>query len=131
MKKDIETRGDIEHLMEQFYQKLIPDTIVGYIFTDVAKLNLSEHLPVLADFWEIILLGTGNYKGNVMLKHLELNNKTALLPEHFERWKKLFFETLKELYSGPVADEAIRRVNLMEGLMQFKIEQQRDKNKLV
>ena len=128
MKKDIETRGDIELLMEQFYQKLLPDPIVGYIFRDVAQLKLSEHLSVLADFWEIILLGTGDYKGNVMQKHLELNKKSALLPEHFARWKELFFESLVELYIGPVADEAAGRVNLMEGLMQFKIEQQRNKN---
>ncbi len=128
MKKDIETRGDIELLMTQFYEKLLTDPVVVYFFTNLAEHKLSEHLSVQADFWEIILLRTGDYKGNVMQKHLELNKKSALLPKHFARWKELFFETLVELYVGPVADEAARRVNLMEGLMQSKIEQHRDKN---
>lgn len=126
MRKAIQSRADIVFLMEQFYQKLLPDPIVGYIFTDVVQINLEKHLPILADFWEIILLGTGDYKGNIMLKHIELDKKTPLLPEHFERWKKLFFETVDEYFIGDVAEEAKRRVNLMEGLMQFKIAKSRE-----
>ena len=48
--KDIASRTDIELFMDQFYNKLLPDPIVGYIFTEGAQLDLASHLPVLCDF---------------------------------------------------------------------------------
>ncbi len=62
MKKDIETRADIDDLMNRFYARAIRDETIGYIFTDVAKLDLEHHLPVIGDFWETLLFGTGNYQ---------------------------------------------------------------------
>jgi hemoglobin len=127
MNKDIGCRADIELLMSKFYDKLLMDESVSYIFTEVAKLNLKEHLPILADFWESVLLHSSTYKGNVMLKHIELDQKTTLTKEHFDRWTHLFFQTMEEHFHGPVADEAKRRVILMGELMQFKIASARDK----
>ncbi len=50
MKNDIETRADIDDLMNRFYARAINDETIGYIFTDVAKLDLEHHLPVIGDF---------------------------------------------------------------------------------
>jgi len=50
MKNDIETRADIDDLMNRFYTRAINDETIGYIFTDVAKLDLEHHLPVIGDF---------------------------------------------------------------------------------
>ena len=55
--RDIETRQDIEKLMIAFYSKAISDEVIGYIFTEVAKIDLSHHLPIIADFWEMVLFG--------------------------------------------------------------------------
>ena len=119
--KDIASRTDIELFMDQFYNKLLPDPIVGYIFTEVAQLDLASHLPVLCDFWETVLLGKSSYRGNVMMKHIDFHKKSALKTEHFERWQAHFVETIDSLFQGPIADEAKRRVEIMKGLMQFKI----------
>ncbi len=54
--KDIATRGDIELLMNTFYERLLADENISYIFTDVAKLDIKTHIPVIADFWETVLL---------------------------------------------------------------------------
>src|SRR5690606_3660552 len=59
--RDIENRADIDALMSLFYNKVLTDDVIGYLFTDVAKLDLDHHLPVIGDFWETVLLGTGNY----------------------------------------------------------------------
>jgi len=61
MKKDIENREDIDLLMESFYSKAMTDEQIGYIFTDVAKLDLEHHLPIIGDFWEALLFRTGDY----------------------------------------------------------------------
>lgn len=40
MKDDISTRGDIELLMNVFYERLLGDDRISYIFTDVVRLDI-------------------------------------------------------------------------------------------
>ena len=82
MKRDIENRGDIDRLMLNFYAEAIDDHRIGYIFTDVAKLNLEHHLPIIGDFWETILFQNGVYARhgrNPLQVHGDLAMKTPLL----------------------------------------------------
>jgi hemoglobin len=104
---DIETRKDIQALMVDFYDLAFADDMIGYIFTDVAKMDLDEHLPVIVDFWESMILGTGSYQArgrNPMLIHHQLAEKTPLLPEHFERWLELFESSVNKLFIGERAE---------------------------
>ena len=55
MKVDITNRPDIDRLMNAFYSRALTDETIGYIFTDVAKLDLEHHLPIIGDFWESLL----------------------------------------------------------------------------
>ncbi len=64
MKKDIANREDIDLLVKTFYTKLLNDNTINYIFTDVVKINVETHLPVIADFWESILLNRNIYNNN-------------------------------------------------------------------
>ncbi len=107
MKKDIETRADIDDLMNRFYARAIRDETIGYIFTDVAKLDLEHHLPVIGDFWETLLFGTGNYQkhGRILLQiHVALNQKSPLTAKHFRRWLELFRATVDESFTGTRAE---------------------------
>ena len=105
--KDITNRADIDQLMIAFYGKAMTDPVIGYIFTDVAKLDLDHHLPVIGDFWETLLFRTGDYGrrgSNPLAVHGDLDTKTPLLPAHFERWLLIFNETVDESFAGPTAD---------------------------
>ncbi len=107
MKKDIENRADIDELMNRFYARAFNDETIGYIFTDVAKLDLEHHLPVIADFWETLLFGTGNYQKhgrNPLQIHAQLSLKKPLLLKHFERWLKIFCATVDETFAGTRAE---------------------------
>jgi hemoglobin len=107
MKSDINNRNDIDTLMRAFYGKAIADDVIGYIFTNVAKLDLESHLPVIGDFWETIIFQNGvylKYGRNPLQVHGELNEKTPLLPTHFERWLEIFTEVTDNLFEGPRAD---------------------------
>lgn len=106
-KRDIENRDDIDRLMVRFYSAALADEAIGYIFTDVAKLDLETHLPVIGDFWETILFQTGAYSryGRTPLSvHGELNEKTPLLFDHFLRWLELFEASVDEEFAGENAD---------------------------
>lgn len=107
MKKDIETRADIDNLMNRFYVRAFNDDTIGYIFTDVARLDLEHHLPVIGDFWETLLFGTGNYQKhgrNPLQIHGQLSLKTPLQLKHFQRWLEIFRATVDETFAGKRAE---------------------------
>ena len=121
--RDIEDRSDIDLLMNRFYSRVMSDELIGWIFTDVAKLDLDRHLPVIGDFWETIIFQTGVYARhgrNPLQVHGELNEKTPLLPEHFKRWLEIFTEITDESFAGEKADFIkIRAAAIAERMMQF------------
>jgi hemoglobin len=127
--RDIETREDIEQLMKAFYQKALNDEIIGYIFSDIAKLDLDKHIPIITDFWEMILLGQGNFMEkhgrSPMQSHIVLNEKEPLKFEHFKRWLKLFYETIEEHFAGETSNLAKIRARMIADTMEkrFSFEQ--------
>lgn len=123
MKSDIQSRADIIFLVDTFYQQVLVDETIGFIFTDVVKVQLDKHMPVMYDFWCSVLLREQSYQGNVMLKHIALNRQVTLTEAHFNQWVFLFKSTIQSLFEGPVVEEAKRRVDAMKQLMMFKVNQ--------
>lgn len=121
MKKDIEDRKDIELLINSFYDKVKQDAIIGSFFTEVVQVNWEKHLPVMYNFWENIVFQTGSYNGNPMDKHLELNKKSLITMEHFQRWILLFNETVDELFLGTNSELIKQRALSIATVMQIKI----------
>jgi len=122
-KKDISTPEDIKIVVDAFYNDVKSDTVIGYFFTDVAKVDWEEHLPRMYKFWEFALLSSAVYKGNPMMKHIVLNAKEPLIKSHFERWIELWEATIDKYYEGEIANRAKERGQLMKTVMLVKIEQ--------
>ncbi len=101
------------------------DDSINYIFTDVVKIDIKTHIPVIADFWESILLNSNVYNNNPMKIHLDLNNKTSLQKHHFETWLKYFIASVDELFEGNTAMLAKQRAVSIATVMQIKISQQK------
>ncbi len=121
MKTDIKDRRDIELLINTFYEKVKMDSSIGFFFTEVVKVNWDKHLPVMYDFWESIVFHTDTYDGNPMEKHIDLNKKSPMKMEHFQRWMQLFNETVDELFEGAKSDLIKQRAISIATLMQIKI----------
>lgn len=119
--KDIETKDDVILLVDKFYEQVLADDLIGVFFNEVVKLRVDIHIPVLHDFWATILLGERSYKANAMLKHIQLNQKKAIEPKHFERWLSLWEKTVNEFFTGEKASLAIQRAKQIGELMQYKI----------
>ena len=120
MKKDIEIREDIDALMDKFYKRAFEDEIIGYIFTDIMKLDLEKHLPIIGDFWESMLLGNnlyGRHGRNPLQIHAEINEKTPLQTKHFRRWLEIFHATVDEMFAGEKADFAKTRAEAIANRM--------------
>jgi hemoglobin len=119
--KDIETRADLELILKEFYTKLLRDESIGYIFTDVAKIDLEHHLPVLADFWEQTMFHTGGYRNNTMQIHLDLNQKEKLTEDHFNTWLGHFYTTIDSLFEGSNAEKMKTRALSIATIMKIKM----------
>ena len=86
------TEQEISTLVDRFYAKVRLDPDIGPIFNAVVD-DWPHHLALLKDFWSTVMLTTRRYKGDPMMRHLQL----PLDPDHFERWLALFAETANEV----------------------------------
>jgi hemoglobin len=123
MKKDIQNRDDLLQLVTVFYEKLLNDPSISYLFTDVAKIDLSHHLPVLVDFWDMVLFQNDSYRKNAMAPHMQLHQQSALTPAHFQTWLTYFKASVDELFEGEIAFMAKERAISIATVMQIKISQ--------
>jgi hemoglobin len=123
-KTDIRHRNDLDRLIGRFYERLLVDPEIGHFFTEVVQLDLAHHLPRIAGFWEMVLFQTGDYVGEPMTAHLNLNRLSALEPAHFEVWLRHFAATVDDLFVGNNAELAKQRAASIAQLMQIKIKQQ-------
>lgn len=121
MKKDITNRADLILLVDTFYQTVQHNITIGPIFTDIAQVDWSHHLPKMYDFWESVLFGKAVYKGNPMLTHFALRGKASLKQPEFDTWKKIFFDTVDELFAGKNADIIKQKAQSIADLMHFKL----------
>ena len=122
-KTDITTREDIELLMNTFYNRLLTDENINYIFTDVAKIDMKTHIPIIVDFWESVLLHKNIYHNNTMKIHMDLNEKVPLTKIHFDTWLKHFNNTVDEFFEGNIALLAKQKTKSIATVMQIKIAQ--------
>jgi hemoglobin len=120
---DISSRADIEALINQFYERVKADEVIGFIFTKVIPMDWEHHIPVIVDFWETILLDNMVYTKNAMEVHYDVNKKVPLQKEHFDRWLLLFSSTIDEMYSGVKASLAKTRATSIAAVMQFKMQE--------
>jgi len=121
-KRDIESRADLERLLEVFYKKVFKDDLISHFFIEVVPLNLETHIPVIADFWESVLLDGRGYRKNVMEIHLNISEKSKINKEHLDCWVKIFSETVDELFEGTKASLAKQRATSIATMMNLKID---------
>lgn len=121
MKTDIQNRKDIELLVDTFYDKIQKDSVIGYFFNEVAKTDWNHHLPKMYDFWEVILFGTGNFKGNPMFIHKQLNVQSAMTEAHFQHWLAVFRGTVDELFEGKNAENIKMSATNIARTMSYKV----------
>lgn len=119
---DIQSRQDCETLVRSFYSRALEDDVIGFLFTDVAKLDLEHHLPRITNFWETVLLGGRSYGGGAFRPHLELNAQVQLKAGHFIRWLFLWNQTVDQNFSGPVAEEAKRHAERVANAFHARLE---------
>ena len=122
--KDIENQVDLNLLVDEFYKKLLSDNRISYIFTDIVKIKIEEHLPILVVFWSQMILGTGGYTNNLTDIHLKVDQLEHLTPELFEIWINHFNQSVNENFIGNNANEIKTQAKNLSIILQIKIAKQ-------
>jgi hemoglobin len=104
--RDLDSAEEIAEMVRRFYADVAQDDILGPMFNDVAKVDWSEHLVKLTDFWCRALLGLPGYTGNPFRAHSEIHRKRSFTNTHFEQWLSLFHDTVELGWTGPNASRA-------------------------
>ena len=123
---DITTQKDLYNLVEIFYKKLLSDPSISYIFTDVVKIKIEEHLPILVTFWSQAILGTGGYTNNLTQIHLDIDKKEHLTPELFKIWLNYFYKTVDENFAGKNSENIKTQALSIATILQIKIIKQNE-----
>jgi|JI10StandDraft_1071094.scaffolds.fasta_scaffold662887_1 hemoglobin len=98
-----------------------PTRLSGRSFTDVARIDLTRHLPIMADFWETVLFGTGTYHRDALQVHMVLHARTPLDRLHFARWLGLWETMVRERFAGDKADLAVVQAHRMAGSIERRL----------
>lgn len=117
MQKEILDLNDIKKLVDKFYAKVQEDEMLSPIFNNVIADKWPKHLEKMYSFWQTVLLEEHTYYGAPFMPHMNLPIKK----QHFDRWLRLFYKTLDELFKGEKAAEAKWRANKMAEMFQLKI----------
>lgn len=107
----------IEQLVHRFYESVRADEALGPIFHKAIGRDQAEwdkHLSKLCDFWSSVMLRSGRYYGNPVLKHVAFK---PISPYLFERWLGLFHEKAYDIFIPEVANEfALKSSQIAESL---------------
>ncbi len=113
---DLDSRERIQTLVNSFYSKVRKEQLLGRLFEEVID-DWESHLPTMYNFWEKVLLGTGNYQGNPFQKHMKL----SLMKKHFNVWVELFIQTVDENFSGIYAEKSKRLAKNVSETFQHRL----------
>jgi len=115
---DIRSKKDITILVDNFYNKVRKDDLIGPIFSNrIGANSWKKHLSKMYSFWNTVLFGQADYRGNPFSHHINLNLST----EHFDRWISLFEESINNLFEGPKANETLERAHKMRKMFETKL----------
>jgi truncated hemoglobin YjbI len=98
------TDSSIIQLVDTFYARVRDDAVLSPVFEAKLAGRWHEHMPRMYAFWTKVLLGTGEFNGNVFGKHMALS---GIETEHFVRWLTLFRLTAVDVFGVDDAGEAL------------------------
>jgi hemoglobin len=109
MKEAHITETSIKQIVDNFYAKVMKDTLLRPIFLEAIgeyPKTWEIHIQRMYDFWSSIMLSTGRYHGNPFQKHKDLPAFDVAL---FDRWLALFAQTAQEIHTEEIANRYIEK----------------------
>jgi truncated hemoglobin YjbI len=110
------TEASIIRLVDTFYARVRDDAVLSPVFEAKLAGRWHEHMPRMYAFWTKVLLGTGEFQGNVFGKHMALS---GIDTEHFVRWLTLFRLTAIDVFGVDGAGDALAAAQRIASSLQL------------
>ena len=114
MLHDIVTHNDVVKLVDNFYSRVVNDTLLAPFFTGI---DFEHHKPRMVHFWTFVLLDEPGYTTNIFDKHAQM----ALTKDALQQWILLFEQTARHFFSGEKTEQAILRAKTIAWTFQEKM----------
>jgi hemoglobin len=118
---DLDDRATIHDLVVHFYREVAFDDLLGPVFGEVAEVDWAEHIPRLIGYWCRVLLGDPSYDGRILTAHERVDAQQPFDAELFDRWYRLFVESVDSTWSGPQAERAKHHAGHMAGVISRRL----------
>ncbi len=92
--------GEIATLVDRFYSAIRQQERLGPLFEDRLAGKWDPHLEKMNQFWRSVLLHSGEYSGQPVVKH---NGLPDLQEDDFRLWLELFEQTTASLFDPGTA----------------------------
>ncbi|SNS88391.1 Truncated hemoglobin YjbI [Noviherbaspirillum humi] len=99
------TEASIRSMVDLFYGRVRQDAVLAPVFERMLAGRWESHMPRMVAFWTKVLLGTGEFQGNVFGRHMAL---AGIQREHFVHWLTLFRLSAIETFGIEQADVVIQ-----------------------
>jgi len=110
------TESSIRQLVDTFYARVRQDAALSPVFEGRLAGQWETHMPRMVAFWNKVLLGSGDFQGNVFGKHMTIG---GIEPEHFRRWLDLFRLTAIEVFGEDDASVPIQTAERIAASLQL------------
>jgi len=115
---DIRNKDDVKVFVDEFYSRVKTNVILRKIFAKrIAAHEWQNHLDRMYGFWNTVLFGKMDYKGNPFSKHIGLD----IIDLHFDEWISILSEVIDENFNGTKANEVKWRAQKMSDMFKKKL----------
>ncbi|MFN3788770.1 group III truncated hemoglobin [Massilia sp.] len=109
-------RQSIDTLVRDFYADVRRDGVLQPVFDGAIGADWEVHLERMVDFWSSVMLSSGEFKGNVYGKHMQLRGIQA---EHFRRWLGLFEAHARRMFAPDLAEAFLAAARRIAASLQY------------
>jgi hemoglobin len=118
---DLSSRAEIHDLVVGFYREVVFDELLEPVFGEVAEVDWALHIPKLIDYWCRVLLRQPGYSGLILDAHKHVHDREPFRIEHFDRWYRLWIQSIDSRWQGPIAEQAKQHAALMGSTLARKL----------
>ena len=116
--RDLDTEEEIVEMVTRQYVDVGQDDLLAPYFNfGPGFIDWQAHIRTVADYWCHVLLYAPGYEIDVIESHRHLHDRAPFTPDLFDRWLRIFHDTVNGGWTGPKATTATKRATGMAWAM--------------
>lgn len=116
--RDLDSVEEIFEMVTRQYVDVVQDDLLERYFNfGPGFIDWQAHIGNVTDYWSHVLLYAPDYEIDVFETHRPLHDQDPFAPELFDRWLRIFEDTVVGGWTGPNATRARKRATGMAWAM--------------